>query len=47
MDIIQVLTQQTDFQAARKYWNKLKERLGQESPNAPAWSLKPKPARKW
>jgi len=25
------LTQQPDFQAARKYWNKLKERLGKES----------------
>jgi len=30
VDIIQVLTQQPDFQAARKYWNKLKERLGKE-----------------
>ena len=30
MDIIQVLTQQPDFQVARKYWNKLKERLGKE-----------------
>jgi len=30
VDIIQVLTQQADFQKARKYWNKLKERLGQE-----------------
>ena len=30
VDIIQVLTQQRDFQAARKYWNKLKERLGKE-----------------
>ncbi len=30
MDIVQVLTQQPDFQAARKYWNKLKERLGKE-----------------
>ena len=26
VDIIQVLTQQSDFQTARKYWNKLKER---------------------
>ena len=25
MDIIQVLTQQPDYQTARKYWNKLKE----------------------
>jgi hypothetical protein len=25
-----LLTQQTDFQAARKYWNKLKERLRKE-----------------
>lgn len=30
VDIIQVLIQQTDFQAARKYWNKLKERLKAE-----------------
>lgn len=30
VDIIQVLTQQTDYQTARKYWNKLKERLGKE-----------------
>ena len=30
VDIIQVLTQQPDYQAARKYWNKLKERLGKE-----------------
>jgi DNA-damage-inducible protein D len=27
VDIIQVLTQQPDYQTARKYWNKLKERL--------------------
>jgi hypothetical protein len=30
VDIIQVLTQQPDYQIARKYWNKLKERLGKE-----------------
>ncbi len=30
VNIIQVLTQQADYQAARKYWNKLKERLGKE-----------------
>ncbi len=30
VDIIQVLTQHADFQAARKYWNKLKERLVKE-----------------
>ena len=30
VDIIQVLTQQPAFQAARKYWNKLKERLRRE-----------------
>ncbi len=30
MDIIQVLIQQPDYQAARKYWNKLKERLKKE-----------------
>jgi hypothetical protein len=30
VDIIRVLLQQPDFQAARKYWNKLKERLKAE-----------------
>jgi len=30
VDIVQVLTQQPDYQTARKYWNKLKERLGRE-----------------
>jgi hypothetical protein len=30
VDIIQVLTDQPDFQKARKYWNKLKERLSKE-----------------
>ncbi|MCX6867979.1 MAG: BRO family protein [Verrucomicrobia bacterium] len=30
VDIIRVLTQQPDFQTARKYWNKLKERLRKE-----------------
>lgn len=30
VDIVQVLTQQSDYQAARKYWNKLKERLVKE-----------------
>jgi DNA-damage-inducible protein D len=30
VDIIQVLIQQPDFQVARKYWNKLKERLNKE-----------------
>ena len=30
IDIIQVLTQQQDYQTARKYWNKLKERLKNE-----------------
>jgi hypothetical protein len=30
VDIVQVLTQQTDYQTARKYWNKLKERLKNE-----------------
>ncbi len=30
IDIIQVLTQQVDYQTARKYWNKLKERLDKE-----------------
>ena len=27
LDIVQALTQQPDYQTARKYWNKLKERL--------------------
>ncbi|MCX5776689.1 MAG: Bro-N domain-containing protein [Candidatus Firestonebacteria bacterium] len=30
VDIIAVLIQQTDYQTARKYWNKLKQRLKQE-----------------
>jgi hypothetical protein len=30
VDIVQVLTQQPDFQIARKYWNKLKTRLNAE-----------------
>lgn len=30
IDVVQVLTQQPDYQTARKYWNKLKERLGKE-----------------
>lgn len=30
VDIIRALTQQADFQTARKYWNKLKERLNKE-----------------
>ena len=30
VDIIQVLIQQPDYQTARKYWNKLKERLKTE-----------------
>ena len=30
VDIVQVLTQQADFKTARKYWNKLKERLAKE-----------------
>ncbi|MEI7463325.1 MAG: Bro-N domain-containing protein [Candidatus Taylorbacteria bacterium] len=30
VDVVQVLTAQPDFQTARKYWNKLKERLGIE-----------------
>ena len=30
VDIMQVLTQQPDYQTARKYWNKLKERLDKE-----------------
>jgi hypothetical protein len=30
IDIVQVLTEQNDYQTARKYWNKLKERLKKE-----------------
>jgi DNA-damage-inducible protein D len=30
VDVIRALTQQVDYQAARKYWNKLKQRLGEE-----------------
>ena len=30
VDIIQILIQQANYQTARKYWNKLKERLKKE-----------------
>lgn len=30
IDVVQALTQQSDYQTARKYWNKLKERLKNE-----------------
>lgn len=30
VDVIQILTQQGDFQTARKYWNQLKRRLETE-----------------
>ena len=30
VDIVQVLTEQPDYQKARKYWNKLSERLRNE-----------------
>lgn len=30
IDIVRVLTQQADYQTARKYWNKLKQRLTEE-----------------
>ena len=30
IDVVQVLTQQADYQTARKYWNKLRERLAKE-----------------
>jgi DNA-damage-inducible protein D len=30
VDIVRALTQQADYQTARKYWNKLKERLAKE-----------------
>jgi DNA-damage-inducible protein D len=30
VDVVQALIQQADYQTARKYWNKLKERLGKE-----------------
>ena len=30
IDIIQVLVDQSNYQTARKYWNKLKERLNKE-----------------
>ena len=30
IDIVRALTQQSDYQTARKYWNKLKQRLGEE-----------------
>ncbi|MCD4678636.1 MAG: hypothetical protein K8S18_22010 [Desulfobacula sp.] len=30
IDVVAILTKQTDYQKARKYWNKLKERLTKE-----------------
>ena len=30
VDVVQVLTEQPDYQKARKYWNKLKQRLIEE-----------------
>ncbi len=30
IDIVRVLTRQDDYQTARKYWNKLKQRLKKE-----------------
>ena len=30
VDVVQVLTEQSDYQTARKYWNKLKQRLKDE-----------------
>jgi len=30
IDIIQILTEQIDYQKARKYWNKLSQRLREE-----------------
>ncbi|MBS1941326.1 MAG: hypothetical protein JST38_10670, partial [Bacteroidetes bacterium] len=30
IDVVQALIQQPDYQTARKYWNKLKERLAKE-----------------
>ena len=30
IDVVRVLTQQADYQTARKYWNKRKERLSKE-----------------
>ena len=35
IDIVQALTQQVDYQTARKYWNKLKQRLKED--NLPAF----------
>lgn len=56
IDIVRVLTQQHDYQAARKYWNKLKQRLAGEGSQLvtnchqlkmPAWNLRRKPAARW
>ena len=30
IDVVSVLTEQADYQKARKYWNKLKQRLNDE-----------------
>lgn len=37
IDIIAVLTNQKDYQMARKYWNKLKERLKNEGSEVSSW----------
>ena len=56
IDIVRVLTQQHDYQAARKYWNKLKQRLASEGSQLvtnchqlkmPDWNLRRKPAARW
>ncbi len=45
VDIIQVLTQQPDYQTARNYWNKLKERLSKEGSQSVTNCHRLKPCR--
>ncbi len=41
VDIIQILVEQPDYQLARKYWNKLKERLNKEGSQSVGDKLSP------
>jgi len=41
VDIVQVLTQQPDYQTARIYWNKLKERLDKEGSQSRTMKIEP------
>ena len=43
VDVVQILIQQPDFQTARKYWNKLKERLKKEGSLADLFNWRAQP----